>query len=114
MSAAQIQTLLSPGSSVYVCYKPGSTRENNETLLGGPTTGTFQEYHTGGTTVENEGTYTISGPLPGVIQYSYSSGAGPYSFNICVNPVSGTTYEFINTANANGYNMVVSNGPGTC
>jgi hypothetical protein len=114
MTGAQIQALLAPGTGVYACYNNGSKRENNETLLSGTTTGTVQEYHTGGTTVENEGSYTISVTSPGVITYTYTSGAGPYAYNICVNPVSGTTYQFVNASNANGYNIVISNGPGTC
>jgi hypothetical protein len=96
MTGNGIQSLLNPGTNVYACYNPG-TRENNETLLTGTTSGSFQEYHKGGATIQNEGMYTISGGAStGTIQYAYTGGKS-YTYDICLNP-SGNTYQFVNTS----------------
>ena len=98
MTGNQIQALLNPGTNVYACYNPGTGRQNNETLLTGTTSGTFQEYHKGGATVQNEGTYTIAGGTgTGTITYAYTVG-GTDIYNICLT-ASGTNYFFLNSAN---------------
>jgi len=114
MTGNQIQALLNPGNNVYTCYNPG-TRENNETLLAGTTTGTFQEYHTGGATVQNEGIYTIAGGTgTGTIQYAYT-GEKTFTYDICLTP-SGNTYQFLNTSTAALLSIVITTSPtgGTC
>ena len=114
-TSAQIQTLLAPGTGVYACYNNGSKRENNETLLAGTTTGTLQDVHTGGTTVENEGTLHNIGPEPGGHHvHVYVRGGSVFLQYLSVNPVSGSTYQFVNTATTAGYNIVISSSPGTC
>jgi len=114
MTGNAIQALLNPGHNVYTCYNPG-TRENNETLLNGTTSGTFQEYHTGGTTIQNEGNYTISGGAgTGTIAYAYTGGK-TYTYDICVTP-AGNTYQFVNTSTNALLSIVVTTSPtgGTC
>jgi hypothetical protein len=119
LTGTAIITLLSPGTgTVYACYNPGSRRENNETLLTGGTTlpvsGNFQEYHTGGTTVELEGTYTITNNATngGLITYVYKSG-GTYAYRICSDNV-GTTYHYINNSTNAVLNIVITASPGAC
>jgi len=122
-----VASVLNPGGGVYTCYNrvsfgnPG-TRENNETLLIGsgpntPITGNFQEWHNGGSTIENEGTYTIttgSDNTSGIVTYSYTS-SGPFTYFICSDTTHTPTYYFINyTNNAIVLPVVVSSGPGTC
>jgi len=114
MTGDQIQALLHPGTNVYACYNPGTGRQNNETLLTGTTSGTFQEYHKGGATVQNEGTYTIAGGTgTGTITYAYTVG-GTDTYNICLTP-SGTTYSFLNSANKLlSISITTSASGGTC
>jgi hypothetical protein len=115
LSQAAITTLLNPGGGVYACYNNGTKRENNETLLG---SGQFQEYHTGGSTVQLEGTYTLTSTTDsdnasaGVITYTYTSG-GTYAYYIC-SANSGTTYYFINTSGAPVIPLVVSASTSGC
>lgn len=110
MTASAITTLLQPGGGVYACYNPGSHRENNETLINGTQ---VQEYHTGGSTVELEGTYAITtSGSAGVITYTYNSG-GAFSYNICVTP-AGNAYQFVNTSTGTNYTIVVSASTSGC
>lgn len=100
LPTVSIASVLSPGGGVYACYNRVSfgnlgTRENNETLLTGsgpttPITGSFQEYHNGGATVQLEGTYTITTLASGgVVEYKYVPGK-TFSYYIC-SANSGTT-----------------------
>jgi hypothetical protein len=111
MSNTQISTLLAPGTGIYTCYNNGSRRENNETLL---SNGHFQEYHFGGATVEDEGTYTINNLSGGgAIRYTYNSG-GVYTYRICTDASSAPTYFFINNSSNAVLRIVVSSAPGAC
>ncbi len=113
LSEAAIISLLSPGGGVYACYNPGTGRQNNETLLGSGTGGTFQEYHMGGATVQNEGNWIIGTfANSGTIAYAYSQGGTLFYF-ICSDN-SGSNYHFVNENTDAVLNITISTGPGTC
>ena len=118
LPASSIASVLDPGGNVYACYNNGTARENNETLLTGsggttPITGSFQEYHKGGSTVQAEGTFTITtAGTGGIVEYHYTGGK-TFSYYIC-STTSGNIYYFINASTLVVYPIHVTSGPGVC
>jgi hypothetical protein len=93
LTTTALTALLNPGGGVYACYPAGGAPQNNETL-GAPTGTHFQEYHKGGSTVQDEGTFQIHNLSGGgAVSYLYNSG-GTFSYRVCSDNV-GNHYAFV-------------------